>query len=1283
MSLLSGSSNASANKELMGYYPQSSIYGAVIPVIYGTMRTTGNIINTFGWFSQSASSGGKSGGKGSSGKGGGSYDYWTGFIEGICLGPVECCLTVWLDRTVYRPQTVIETITVPGTGVYNVGNPGFFNDNGVSLFATFSQSVNDYGSPGAVTLSGSQAVPLVQVSGSPGPGQYSVSTGGTYTFNSADYGVTVDISYNFAALGGASIAPPVTLLKFDFFAGAQGQAAWSYSTPGLIPLGYTQLAYIAIQQYPLSTSGLIPNFSFEIVGKLVFPGAGVYDCDPTAIFGDFIQNPAFGANWNPALLGSLTEASTYCVANGIFCSALYDSQRSAASWLQELLTIANAEAVWSDATLKLRSRGDTTAVGNGVTFTPSTQPIYDLDDDDFISKPGEEPVEFDLPTAQDSYNSLKIEWSNRGNGYQAEPIPAQDDYAIQLYGVREASQISLHGITESIVAAKVANVQLKKLVYERGTAKFTLGMHYCLLEPMDMVTVTDIGLGFAKQPFRISSIEEDDQGQLAIEAIIFPWSISQPTLHPKQPTGGYSPAYSAQPGSVNVPIFYEAPQELTQQIGLVIFILLSGGPNWGGCSVYESSDGISYDFVARHAARSTDGVLTAGLPWSPDPDTTDTLAVDLVKSIGALESYSVAQANRFEPGSLALVDQELVAYTTATLTAGYKYNLTGYLRRGLFGTNATSHASGAPFAALDGSEFEDTYQNTDIGHTRWYKFTSFNLAGQQEEDISTVTAYPWSIQAPYTRGPLAIKPWAEIYFFAPSGTGIHLDQVNGGNTIAISATPAVNVFSKVVIAPVIDYAATVTPTGGSLPLGTNIGQIFAIDSSGNYGPGSNYTEFTTVNGTSQITFGVTLPAGSVGYEAFFGSDIDHLIGQIKVTGTPSSLTFTTVNVNTGYGPPDGRAFAWHARGKRVVHAGIAASTVASVTTGAIFDTVAISIPSAASSNEFAGRYLIIASKAGLPGTQSFSVIPIASSDTGSPLCNLTVAHPEGSLFGPGDLVLIATASTSATGTSITDAGWASPFAPGGLAAGLSLGNIVRVLYDPTHSALPGDAVVVTGNTSTTHSVTPWPHGTPGTGSVYIEEERTWRADVITTESPNAIAPTSSVSPVPLVTLPAIDLQGYVALIELLTQDADGNDSPELGDGLRMIYVVPQNPTAAADGYYTITPAGGLAVIDLANGLNQRVVLSATAAAAPSPIFTGGLIVPGASFTLYVDEDATGGRDGLQFETATTATPGTFAQDVPLVQIDSTPNTRTTYVFTCHAGPLWCLDSTPRTGGAIS
>jgi hypothetical protein len=124
--------------------------------------------------------------------------------------------------------------------------------------------------------------------------------------------------------------------------------------------------------------------------------------------------------------------------------------------------------------------------------------------------------------------------------------------------------------------------------------------------------------------------------------------------------------------------------------------------------------------------------------------------------------------------------------------------------------------------------------------------------------------------------------------------------------------------------------------------------------------------------------------------------------------------------------------------------------------------------------------------------------------------------------------------------------------------------------------------------------------------------------------------------------------------------------------------------SGSGAYYTIIPVGGVATVDLAHGLTQRILLVVgTPVSIPRTIWTGSAITAGMHFTLYVDEPPAGGADAPQFNTATTIPAGNFASDVPLVQIDPTGNTRTTYQFGSHPGIVWGLDATPRTGGAIS
>ena len=78
--------------------------------------------------------------------------------------------------------------------------------------------------------------------------------------------------------------------------------------------------------------------------------------------------------------------------------------------------------------------------------------------------------------------------------------------------------------------------------------------------------------------------------------------------------------------------------------------------------------------------------------------------------------------------TLCIVAGELLSYETATLTAANQYALTG-LYRGLYGTAAVAHASGAPFARLDGAVFEYDLPPQYVGQTLYIKLQSSNVFG--------------------------------------------------------------------------------------------------------------------------------------------------------------------------------------------------------------------------------------------------------------------------------------------------------------------------------------------------------------------------------------------------------------------------------------------------------------------------------------------------------------------------------------------------------------------------
>jgi hypothetical protein len=207
-----------------------------------------------------------------------------------------------------------------------------------------------------------------------------------------------------------------------------------------------------------------------------------------------------------------------------------------------------------------------------------------------------------------------------------------------------------------------------------------------------------------------------------------------------------------------MPLIFEPPAALTGGVA-EIWAAISGGtggvanPNWGGANVWASLDGTSYTLVGRQIGAAKQGVTTAALaaPTGGNPDTTNTLAVSLAESAGLLSSATTAAAQA--GATLCIVGGELLAYATATLTGPNAYALTT-LERGLYGSTAQAHASGAGFARLDESIFKYALPDAYVGQPLYLKFQSFNTFGAATQDLSTCTAYTITPRGTGATGPV-------------------------------------------------------------------------------------------------------------------------------------------------------------------------------------------------------------------------------------------------------------------------------------------------------------------------------------------------------------------------------------------------------------------------------------------------------------------------------------------------------------------------------------------------
>ena len=547
------------------------------------------------------------------------------------------------------------------------------------------------------------------------------------------------------------------------FNGTTPQTAWSYVTANYPAeaLPYGGLAYAYSSNLDLGSSASVGSYTFEIQGVLYGTAFNGIDAEPGAMIYDFLTNIQYGVGFPSAsidtasLLGATGTAGylAYCWAAGLALSPALNSQENAASIITRWLQLTNSTCVWTGGVLKFVPYGDTAITANGMTFSPNITPIYTLTDDDFIQTDGEDPVIPSRTNPYAAYNFQSMEICSRAYQYITGPVPVFDQSMIDRFGLRAGSSITAHEICDIGIAQISAQLILQRALYIRNTYKFKLDWIFCLLDPTDIVTLVDTAIGLNGAPVRITDIDEDSDGFLTFTAEEFPQGAGSAVLYPIQGASNGVPISNVAAPAINVPLIIEPPPQISGGAVQLWVAVSSASPIWGGCNIFASLDNVTYANIGTIAGASVQGVTTSSLTayGGANPDTGETLGVDLTESIGSLGSTT--GPNAAAGVSLCYVGGEYIAYTTATLTAADKYNLTG-LYRGMFGIPPQAIASGAPFAFLGSGLFKYDLPTAEIGQILYLKFQSINIYGSGIEDISTCTVYTYGITGAGVLGPV-------------------------------------------------------------------------------------------------------------------------------------------------------------------------------------------------------------------------------------------------------------------------------------------------------------------------------------------------------------------------------------------------------------------------------------------------------------------------------------------------------------------------------------------------
>jgi hypothetical protein len=624
--------------------------------------------------------------------------------------------------------------------------------------------------PNLIQMVGFAAHQKVEPSASGGKGGSPSPTSITYTYTVTPlFGLCEGTITSFDTIR-KDKESPTSLTGWATFTGSQ-TTAWAYMTSSFSGEArvYPKIAYIAYQNYDLGTSTGLPNHSVVITGLNPYStGNSYYDAHPVTIVKQLLTSSQFGIGFTRLDPSVDTAGSTtfwnYCVAmtSGadkprMLFSPLIKEQRPTAEIINEIIMAANGAFVWSEGYLKIKPYGDTDLNGTspfaGISYTANTTPVYSLTDNDFMSKKNEDPIRVIRKPRNDTYNQISIEYVDSStNQYNPSIVEVKDDADIEQFGLRKKDTIKMHFITNKDTAQMVAQLILQKNLSIVNKYQFVLGWRYCLLEPMDLVNITDSNLGFNQKTVRITSISENDQGLLTIEAEDFPLGASSPALYTTGSGQATGTNYGADPGNVNTPFFINPPYFLTPS-GQELWMAVSADSQfWGGCTVYASLDNVDYAPIGTIFNKARYGVSTGSITSNSGNinDTTNTLAVDLDTSNGELISTDAdglaAYVTLSAIQTSATSGFELISYQTATSGVGYAFNLST-MKRGVYGTTIQSHASNSQFIRLDDAIFKWLVPSTFISDTQptYFKFVSTNVFGTVTQDITACTAYSTTI----------------------------------------------------------------------------------------------------------------------------------------------------------------------------------------------------------------------------------------------------------------------------------------------------------------------------------------------------------------------------------------------------------------------------------------------------------------------------------------------------------------------------------------------------------
>ena len=529
---------------------------------------------------------------------------------------------------------------------------------------------------------------------------------------------------------------PHANIGMTLFTGTSDQEPWGYLTSRHPEkaLSYPGLAYMA-GVVDLGDNAGMPNFNFEVIGKLTETGDGV-DVNPA----DYIKYVLDRVGMGDVEIEGLDNYRAYCKAANLLISTPNDDTetKAARDIVNEIAELTNAYMFWSNDRFKIVPREDR-QIGS---WKPNREIMYDLTPDDFIPQSGGACVTYSRKDSSELYNRFTVEFLNRSNGYEKESVSYEDTEDIANFGVKQASTINAHYIYNKARAVMLAESAARKNKYERNKYTFKLGWAFCRLEPGDLVTLTDPELGLDKLPVMIDSLTESVTGELTITAISRPPGEYGRAKYDVHETERPFIDFNLDPGSIATPAIFQPDSSLMYGDNEVWIGAHGQSPFWGGCNVWASNNDRGYKLIGTINQAARIGYLVKDIS---ETDTELEVSINSQLISGTLEDAE-------KGNTLLWMNGESMSYTTATLLENGNFLLSGIIR-GQYNTTPIKHYAKTQITRCDDALIRCNFLYSDIGQQIYFKFTSFNVLMSNEQSLADVPYYTRVIQKRDARPP--------------------------------------------------------------------------------------------------------------------------------------------------------------------------------------------------------------------------------------------------------------------------------------------------------------------------------------------------------------------------------------------------------------------------------------------------------------------------------------------------------------------------------------------------